>query len=209
MAKVTRMKERQDLPKRLTVRKFTNTKGEVSFNYYYELPRDEDGKRRCIPLGNLRDVAIESALEMNAVAEEEEPVDMPSFFLGYFGRLRKNACIRKIPFFLTLDDLLEMYRRSNGVCEVSGIKFSLNKHGDWRARPWVPSVDRIDTKGPYVNDNCRLVCYYVNQAINEFGLETFIHVCRKVAATTSMAKSSVRHNSKNGSGHFHQKPHGD
>ncbi|WP_462370325.1 tyrosine-type recombinase/integrase [Oxalobacter formigenes] len=41
-----------DLPPRMTVRTYTNKKGEVWTGYYYYGKRDENGKRQAIPLGS-------------------------------------------------------------------------------------------------------------------------------------------------------------
>jgi hypothetical protein len=65
----------------------------------------------------------------------------------------------------------ELVARAAGRCEVSGIQFSADKPPGHTKRMWAPSIDRINCKGTYSADNCRLVCIAVNIALNEFGLE--------------------------------------
>jgi hypothetical protein len=184
------MDDRKDLPPRLTVRFYTNRHGVQSTLYYYEKPRDECGKRECIPLGSNRQIAIARTIEFTRGLPSSETQSFEQFLASYFRRLRKNAKIRGIPFLLTIDDLAAMYQRSHGACEVSGIRFDLARlPNNWRVRPWVPSVDRIQSTGPYSVQNCRMVCFYVNQALNEFGLDIFLDVCRSTAGFSKMAKS--------------------
>lgn len=80
---------------------------------------------------------------------------------------------------MTFDDVLALWDRSAGACEVSGIRFSLERDGG-RKRRWAPSIDRIDNTRGYTRDNCRLVCVAVNLALNEFGEEALTLIARGV-----------------------------
>jgi len=59
--------------------------------------------------------------------------------------------------------------RSGGKCEVSGIRFVLDKE----THPYQPSIDRINNDRPYTIDNVRLVCLIVNYSMNRWGKEAF------------------------------------
>lgn len=84
---------------------------------------------------------------------------------------RKNAAARKIDFSLTDDGFRELVIRAGGRCEVTGLRFNGNRHGASKRRPYVPSIDRIDSSKPYSADNVRLICACVNYALNEWGTD--------------------------------------
>jgi len=87
------------------------------------------------------------------------------------------------PYLLTYYDLIEMMVRSQGRCEISGIQFSDEQIPGCSRRPFIPSIDRIKPKEPYIFDNCRLVCWAVNRALGEWGDEVFWRIVKAGAAT--------------------------
>jgi hypothetical protein len=82
--------------------------------------------------------------------------------------IAKNAKKRGIPILMTKDDVAAIFNRADGRCEATGIAFSLTRIDGARARPWAPSIDRIDSARPYEADNCRLVCIAYNVARNDW-----------------------------------------
>ncbi len=74
-------------------------------------------------------------------------------------------------FKLSYSDLINIVLSSNGRCQVTGIPFSNYKPEGKRISPYMPSIDRIDSSDGYVKENCRLVCFCVNLAMNEWGEE--------------------------------------
>jgi hypothetical protein len=91
-------------------------------------------------------------------------------------KYKSNALARGISFDLTIEELRALFVRANGRCEVTGVEFSGEAYNA-RARPFAPSLDRINTKAGYAMDNCRVVCASVNIALNDFGE----HVLRRIA----------------------------
>lgn len=92
---------------------------------------------------------------------------------------KRRSKARGQPCDLDTATVLAMYQRSGGTCELTGIPFDAEfGRGTFRARPWMPSIDRIDPKGPYIAENCRIVCYAVNSALNEYGLEVLMRVAK-------------------------------
>ena len=65
-------KRNRGLPPHMAVRRYTNKRGEVWISYYYETPRDENGKKRLIPLGSDLDVARRKWAELEGTPVQEE-----------------------------------------------------------------------------------------------------------------------------------------
>ena len=83
---------------------------------------------------------------------------------------RSRAKKKNIDFNLTLEWIIEQLKR--GMSPLSGKKFSyeLPPHG-YNNHPLSPSIDKIDSKKGYTQDNCRIITTYENTAISEYGLE--------------------------------------
>ncbi|HBZ06204.1 MAG TPA: hypothetical protein DEP03_07420 [Massilia sp.] len=88
-------------------------------------------------------------------------------------RIRSRAAASGIEMLLTEADLETIKARSNGHCELTGMRFSDEKPLGKRFRPWMPSIDRIRCSLPYQLSNCRIVCAYANLAINDLGEDEF------------------------------------
>ena len=61
----------------------------------------------------------------------------------------------------TTDDLVDILKRQNGLCALSGIKMTWAS-GKGSPQPTSISMDRIDQSLPYHRDNIRLVCFCFN-----------------------------------------------
>lgn len=96
-----------------------------------------------------------------------------------FSNAKRNAKARGIEFKIKLDDLIARANASGWRCEVTGIPFSDEKRKGWLRRPYVVSIDRIDSAKGYEAKNIRLVVSAVNLAMNEWGLEIFDRIARE------------------------------
>lgn len=96
-----------------------------------------------------------------------------SHLVAVLAHSRKNAKTRGIRHDLGKPDLEELWLRSKGRCELTGIRLDLFRASAWRRRPYAPSIDRIDSNMGYTKDNCRIVCVAINLALNEWGEEVF------------------------------------
>ena len=83
-------------------------------------------------------------------------------------RCKRSAADRDILFALNRDDVIAIGERSNWRCAVTGLRFSQRVVGQAVMRPYMPSIDRIDSSGGYTRGNCRMVCAAVNLALNEW-----------------------------------------
>lgn len=61
-----------------------------------------------------------------------------------------------------------------GVCEVTGLPFDLGRDSSQRFNPWGPSIDRIDSRLGYTQDNCRAVVWIYNMAKSEWDDEVVL-----------------------------------
>lgn len=107
-----------------------------------------------------------------------------------FERTRRNARHRDIPFALTWDDVIAMWQRSRGRCEISGIPFAFAKDRRFKNRPFAPSIDRRENAAGYSAKNCRLICVAVNLALNEWGIETLLKIVAAVHARRKILDAS-------------------
>lgn len=74
---------------------------------------------------------------------------------------RKRSKQRKIPFRLTRSWISRAQKQS--VCAVTGIMFDLTSRAG-SVNPLAPSLDRIDSRKGYTDNNTRLVLHFVNMA---------------------------------------------
>lgn len=75
---------------------------------------------------------------------------------------------------MTRQDLVDLIQSCGEACQVTGIKFTdYTVSGDRMRKPFIPSIDRIDSKKPYTVANCRIVCLAANLAMNEWGQAVF------------------------------------
>ena len=72
---------------------------------------------------------------------------------------RYRARLKGLPFDLDADDIIRRVRA--GQCEVTGLPFRLDVVGNDR-NPFMPSIDRIDSRLGYTADNVQVVCLGLN-----------------------------------------------
>lgn len=65
-----------------------------------------------------------------------------------------------------------------GVCEVTGIKF-LRRHGE-RINPLTPSLDRINYRKGYTDNNIRVVIFAFNAARGHWGDKMTLRVAQAI-----------------------------
>ncbi len=110
----------------------------------------------------------------------------------------KNARKRGIAWQLSELDFFKIVARSVGRCEVTGLALvSSQQIGDqvnFSRNPFAPSIDRVNSNGPYSFDNCRLVAWIVNAAMNVWGDKPFWEMIEAAYINQKMPSNTVSGN---------------
>lgn len=121
---------------------------------------------------------LDTALKRYAVLTQAKPAFDPlsdRAILELWARHRKGAKQRGLEFGVTLDEVRALMRHQDGRCAVTRLAFKDEKPKGMRIRPWMPSLDRIKPTLGYSAPNLRIVCGFVNIALNGFG-DSFFEV---------------------------------
>jgi len=108
--------------------------------------------KQCVP-DAIRAVGIAATL-----GGIYTPQEIAELLKATYRSRKAKAKQEGIDFTLTFEDLMDIAKRSNGVCEVSGTPFSWGNAGYTTKRPFMPSLDRIVPSRGYTKENCRMVC---------------------------------------------------
>ena len=96
----------------------------------------------------------------------------------------KNRCKnRKTKYYITVEDIKELWDKQKGMCFYSGLKMNLPPTSNgFKGRPLMEncSVDRIDSDKPYQKDNIVLCCYGANLGKGIWNAEEYIKFCKLV-----------------------------
>lgn len=108
-------------------------------------------------------------------------------FSTYIRSVRGGAISRGIFFGLDKDDLLGLYIKQDGLCNLTGHRMaweSRGKKGKGNRAPAAPSLDRIDSEKDYTLDNVQMVLQIVNTMKSDMPQSVFIEACHSVASHT-------------------------
>lgn len=130
-------------------------------------------KGRWINLGKTRH-EMYANLEAAKLASPTKICDEKSARLKTHLKLVYSSCKTRakklgVEFSISFGDVEYMLRDSDWRCAITGHGFSFDRFGNTLKRPFVPSIDRIDSSIGYVPGNCRVVCSLVNIAMNAWG----------------------------------------
>lgn len=125
------------------------------------------GGRTRISFSALKFEEVQKAVElMNEMrtAGSDRSHSVEYFFSKRLVGARERARKRGLPMQIDKDFLLQLYAEQNERCAITRERFSLRENS-----PFNISLDRITPSLGYVPGNVRIVCNYINQAMNQWG----------------------------------------
>lgn len=108
-----------------------------------------------------------------AKTELRRQVMMSDLYAAAFAAAKARSRTKGIAYELTRELEAGIVQRCKHACEVSGVPFSKDK-------PFLPSLDRIDSRLGYLPDNTRMVCWSVNIAMGTWGESALYRIARGV-----------------------------
>ena len=111
-----------------------------------------------------------------------------SHLYSLLSRARDRSKKKKLKF--DLDEWWLANKMNKGVCEVTGLPFSLERD-KYNKRRFAPSIDKIDPDKGYTQDNCQLVCWMYNQMKFIWSHEDLIFFCRAVLIAEAVRKNAL------------------
>jgi hypothetical protein len=104
--------------------------------------------------------------------------DSNSWVCRAHANMRHKSKARRWPRCLSFYEFVDIVKRSNGRCALTGIPMELGSGTRTRHRPLGLSIDRINSDAGYTAGNVRLVCLVVNIAMRNWGADVLMIVAR-------------------------------
>ena len=89
---------------------------------------------------------------------------------------KKRAIKKNLEFNVSVEKIIKAIK--NGHCELTGLKFDMNRASKTQINPYSPSIDRKDSNKGYTNENVRIVLSAVNSALNQFGDDIMLPILK-------------------------------
>lgn len=121
-----------------------------------------------------------------AMATYDEDVKLAKVLQARWLAAKSRAIDKSIPFTITKEDLLAMWKSQNGKCAISNIDMTYEL-GEGRVYTNV-SIDQILPSKGYTLDNIQLTCMAVNQLKSDFDMETILTLCSAIVKNAAKWK---------------------
>ena len=99
--------------------------------------------------------------------------------VSWFNKFKVGAETRGLQWDLTLDCVADLMELQDFRCALTGWDIEFPESG--HPQKAIASIDRIDSKKPYVKENIQLVTRQVNMMKQQYSQAEFIKVCKAVA----------------------------
>lgn len=88
---------------------------------------------------------------------------------------------KRMAMSLSEDDIIDLLLLQECRCAISRLRFDLRRPRHGGRRAFAPSIDRVDSTGPYIRENVMLTCTIVNVGRGDWPLQDFKRMCMAVA----------------------------
>lgn len=113
-----------------------------------------------------------------AIATYDNDVKLEKVLQARWLTAKSRAIDKSIPFTITKEDLLTVWKAQNGKCAISGLDMTYEL-GEGRIYTNV-SIDQIMPSKGYTIDNIQLVCMAVNQLKSDLDMDTILILCSAI-----------------------------
>lgn len=116
-------------------------------------------------------------------AYNEKANTLEGFISILFKDLVYRAKYKKLTVGITRDDILELYKKQDGKCALTGAQMTYSRtlgSGRWNNSSKNISVDRINSRGNYTLDNIQLVCSLANTIKWDSDQDDFFEMCKMI-----------------------------
>lgn len=139
--------------------------------FYYTCKKCRDGNSRNIHKHYMEKYGVSYTVYIKGLSPE-------NFLKDLLKVARVRAREKNRDCLLTIDDLLYLYNKQNGLCAISRVKMT---HDVYKKKVGTNmSLDRIDSNKGYTIDNVQIVCYTVNIMKNNMSLDELKEWCARI-----------------------------
>lgn len=121
-----------------------------------------------------------------AIATYDNDVKLEKVLQARWLAAKSRAIDKSIPFTITKEDLLIVWKAQNGKCAISGLDMTYEL-GEGRIYTNV-SIDQIMPSKGYTIDNIQLVCMAVNQLKSDLDMDTILILCSAIVDSAAKWK---------------------
>ena len=137
----------------------------------------KDGKLLCHICGEYKEPS-EFTYAGAAIATYDNDVKLEKVLQARWLAAKSRTIDKSIPFTITKEDLLTVWKAQNGKCAISGLDMTYEL-GEGRIYTNV-SIDQIMPSKGYTIDNIQLVCMAVNQLKSDLDMDTILILCSAI-----------------------------
>ena len=130
--------------------------------------------------------SCKSEQRRSAIATYDEDVKLEKVLQVRWLAAKSRAMDKSLPFTITKEDLLTIWKSQNGKCAISGLDMTYEL-GEGRTYTNV-SIDQVLPSKGYTVDNIQLVCMAVNQLKSDLDMDTILTLCSAIVGNAAKWK---------------------